>query len=596
MLKLDLLLLGLCPFAVGLPVQVVLDNSPVAQTLSVPLDRHQTLSSTPFNAGETDRRLHGRFLHITDMHPDPYYLPGSAPSTYCHRMKPKKKKHAGYYGTPFSKCDSPLALTNFTLDYLDDHWSDDIDFVIWTGDSSRHEDDDKLPRPLDEIYDSNRLVARQMQELFSSKGQHHSPGSNGAEFLLAFPAHARSGNSWFGLTLISTSPPGPNDITRTFSSIWSNFIPQSSLESFLQGGYYSVEVIPDSVAVISLNTMYYYDSNKGCPSSDLNDPGNLQFDWLDEQLKTFRSRQMQVWVIGHIPASNEHYFPECYYRYVELSLRFQDTILGHLFGHQNIDHFFFLEADDLFHGLEVENESLASSNTLFETLITDFSALPDSQADIDYDHYAVVNVNPSVVPNPYLPSFRVFAYNITGLTDVLVSGVGHDPYQEEMRTLQRRNRAPHNHGSDAGECEKTKSWRCKLERPWHSNTESPSRKNTLWSPLGYAQYYMPKLKEYDEDNEPEFELEYVTFPLSKLRIGGEDMAGDESLMPPLIPSRNLPEELHGTGGIKTKYAPYNLDDLTIPSWLHLAWRLGQGQEKKLRRRFRKYMYMGGEED
>jgi endopolyphosphatase len=149
--------------------------------------------------------------------------------------------------------------------------------------------------------------------------------------------------------------------------------------------------------------------------------------------------------------------------------------------------FFFLEADDLFHGLEVENESLASSNTLFETLITDFSALPDSQADIDYDHYAVVNVNPSVVPNPYLPSFRVFAYNITGLTDVLVSGVGHDPYQEEMRTLQRRNRAPHNHGSDAGECEKTKSWRCKLERPWHSNTESPSRKNTLWSPLGYAQ-------------------------------------------------------------------------------------------------------------
>lgn len=28
------------------------------------------------------------------------------------------------------ECDSPLRLTNFTLDYLGDNWSDDIDFVI----------------------------------------------------------------------------------------------------------------------------------------------------------------------------------------------------------------------------------------------------------------------------------------------------------------------------------------------------------------------------------------------------------------------------------------------------------------------------------
>jgi hypothetical protein len=45
-------------------------------------------------------------------------------------------------------------------------------------------------------------------------------------------------------------------------------------------------------AVICLN--HHLEAVKGCPSSDLNDPGNLQFDWLDEQLKTFRSRQMQV--------------------------------------------------------------------------------------------------------------------------------------------------------------------------------------------------------------------------------------------------------------------------------------------------------------
>ena len=63
--------------------------------------------------------------------------------------------------------------------------------------------------------------------------------------------------------------------------------------------------------------MYFYDSNKGiswygsiclfvfsnpfmtlavggCGFKDANDPGNLQFDWLEVQLKTYRRRKMQV--------------------------------------------------------------------------------------------------------------------------------------------------------------------------------------------------------------------------------------------------------------------------------------------------------------
>jgi endopolyphosphatase len=32
---------------------------------------------------------------------------------------------------------------------------------------------------------------------------------------------------------------------------------------FQRGAYFSVEVIPNALAVISLNTMYFYDSNKG---------------------------------------------------------------------------------------------------------------------------------------------------------------------------------------------------------------------------------------------------------------------------------------------------------------------------------------------
>jgi len=55
------------------------------------------------NSSQESRKLHGRFLHITDIHPDPYYTPKTALSTSCHRKKSKKKKNKSlYFGTPYS--------------------------------------------------------------------------------------------------------------------------------------------------------------------------------------------------------------------------------------------------------------------------------------------------------------------------------------------------------------------------------------------------------------------------------------------------------------------------------------------------------------
>ena len=90
-----------------------------------------------------------------------------------------------------------------------------------------------------------------------------------------------------------------------------------------------MDVIPDTLAVISLNTIYFYDSNKGlwsllpsliphyylispatgapffstpshrlavggCEYKQPNDPGNLQLDWLEVQLELFRDRGTKV--------------------------------------------------------------------------------------------------------------------------------------------------------------------------------------------------------------------------------------------------------------------------------------------------------------
>lgn len=96
-----------------------------------------------------------------------------------------------------------------------------------------------------------------------------------------------------------------------------------------------------------------------------------------------------------------------------------------------------------------------------------------------------------MVPNPYLPTFRIFTYNITGAN----SAVGTLSCDERARALKDRvPKHPHGGGGKAGdkkklckEKEHKGSWKCKLHEPWHSDDKAPSRMNTLWSPLGYAQ-------------------------------------------------------------------------------------------------------------
>ncbi|KAG2156070.1 Metallo-dependent phosphatase-like protein [Suillus clintonianus] len=524
-----------------------------------------------------DRKLHGRFLHITDIHPDPYYEKGASQSSQCHRTEPHDKQPAGYYGVPFSTCDSPWSLTNFTFEYLEDHWSSDIDFVVWTGDNARHDEDNEIPRTVDEIFALNRAVAKKMEDAFLRKG---------------IPVVPSLGNNdvWPQNTL----SPGPNNITNEFASIWDAFIPSDSKTSFRKGAYYAVEVIPDALAVISLSTMYFYHNNKavrGCLVGDASDPGNLHLEWLEEQLERFRARQVQVWVTGHVPPALDHFFPECYYRYAELSLRYQDIILGSLFGHLNVDHFYFVEAADL--NISPEEDTMPSHSfegTIYETLMADFEELVKTKKHLNYDDYAVISVSPSLVPT-YLPSFRVFNYNISGLGSTTVGAVGEDEYllMTKMDRASRRKHLPYRHGNDGNDgrqcmgADYRDSWRCKLQ-PWRSDSHAPSRQNSLWSPLGYAQYYIPQVEEYDESHEPRFKLEYLTFPISSLHLADGP-----------VPLRNLPKSLREAGVTESEFAPYGMHDLTIPSWLDLACKLGKPREKKLRKRFKKYMYMGGSE-
>lgn len=126
----------------------------------------------------------------------------------------------------------------------------------------------------------------------------------------------------------------------------------------------------------------------------------------------------------------------------------------------NVGQFFFIDANS---PRLSDPGTLSNDSKLFDNLLSDFAELDE---EINEDEYAVVNVAPSVVPI-YLPSFRVFLYNVTG---------------SALRTTKRLPGS--RSGSEDAECEQEKGWE---EDYRSSDGRSPSRYNTLWSPIGYAQ-------------------------------------------------------------------------------------------------------------
>jgi endopolyphosphatase len=106
--------------------------------------------------------------------------------------------------------------------------------------------------------------------------------------------------------------------------------------------------------------------------------------------------------------------------------------------------------------------------------------------------------------------------------------------------------------------------------------------------MGEHQYYLPEDR-LNRKKKAKFKLEYLTHKLEALHPG-DVVRGEEFHYP--VPVKQLPKSIRKGNATSSKFAPYGMADLTIPSWVGLARRLGEPSRKKLRRRFKRYMYMG----
>ncbi|CAG8973522.1 hypothetical protein HYALB_00002848 [Hymenoscyphus albidus] len=406
--------------------------------------------TVPHHRLHASRRLHGKFLHITDLHPDPHYKSHSSTGEddACHRGK----GHAGTFGAETTDCDSPYALINSTFKWIAENIKDELDFVVWTGDSARHDSDEKISRTAKEVLDTNTWVAQKFSETFSA---HDDPQN-----ALSIPIVSTFGNNDILPHNILLS--GPNKWLKAYTGIWDKFIPEEQRHGFQRGGWYYVEVIPKKLAVFSLNTLYFFKNNAGVDGCALrSEPGFEHFEWLRIQLQFIRERGMKAILIGHVPParteSKELWDETCWQKYILWLQQYRDVIVGGLYGHMNIDHFMLhdtkeikllaeetLSSDGLDRVIMEDELNIQSANDYLEELRQDWSDLPNPASLLkDPNHgdsqkkkgkksekdklldkiggqwgerFHVTNVGPSIVPN-YFPTLRIIEYNITGLEE-----------------------------------------------------------------------------------------------------------------------------------------------------------------------------------
>ncbi|CEN62403.1 hypothetical protein ASPCAL09038 [Aspergillus calidoustus] len=507
------------------PVLCCLGIAACASASAVPLTEQVTGQQILGDATEAQPsgQLSGRFLHITDFHLDTHYKPGTSIERVCHR----DKGAAGPLGAQGTECDSPEALIDETFRWIEDNLKGNIDFVLWTGDSARHDNDERIPRTASEIIDLNEVLAVKFIDVFEDK---QTPRG------LSIPVIPTIGNN--DIMPHNIFKEGPNRWTRRFTEVWATFIPEHQRHTFEEGGWFLAEVIPNKLAAVSLNTMYFYESNSavdGCAAKS--EPGYEHMEWLRIQLELLRERNMKAILIGHVPparaGTKRNWDESCWQKYTLFLNRFRDVVVGSVYGHMNIDHFMLQDSHDVDILAAGENSQhdpdflVQSRSTYLNSLRENWAEMPSPPADMSLDtwsnsgladaaggalgkkerrffdkiggpwaeRYSVSLVSPSVVPN-YFPTLRVIEYNTTGLEgvplwanspyseDSIEAAILDDESDELDEQLQKKKK-----GKKGKKGKKKKPHFKVPEHPSPTAPPGPAYSDQTMTWLSYAQYF-----------------------------------------------------------------------------------------------------------
>ena len=506
--------------------------------------------------------------------------------------------------------------------------------MIWTGDSARHDNDEKIPRTEEQVEGLNELLVAKFVEVFG-KDEYINDTDPTNDFII--PIVPTFGNN--DILPHNILAKGPNRWTKRYTSIWNKFIPEEQRHGFERGGWFYVEVIPNNLAVFSLNTMYFFDSNSavdGC--ADRSEPGYEQMEWLRIQLQFLRERGMKAIMMGHVPParteSKRSWDETCWQKYTLWMRQYRDIVVGSMYGHMNIDHFLFQDAEDLdlkiMDGLADEaglREALGDKLTIQSSadyltdLRADWSDLPNPpSSEISWtdeqelvhqarrnkrkkkdrghrkylkkiggvwaERYSASLVSPSVIPK-YFPTLRVIEYNISGLEHDITR---HSPVVTGVETRPADSNGLNRPGNGDGSLmeieqrekstiskhKKKRKKNRKHKRPKKPNFEVPAPPSKTAAP-GPA--YSPQTLTW---------LGFTQYYANLTKFAGyyePKILTDQSMGHGKHPDKKKPQWHPNHFEFEVEYdtrndSVYRLQDLTMRGLLDVATRIGEFKPKK----------------
>ncbi|RIB01033.1 Metallo-dependent phosphatase-like protein [Gigaspora rosea] len=336
-----------------------------------------------------NKKFTGKFLHITDLHIDPDYTYPSDPTKFCHRKSHDSSKNTGgKFGAlgdlGQEGCDSPLELINETFEYINKNFRD-VDFVIYTGDTVRHNFDPYYKLSKEDVLDDHRRAVSHFMNTFDSKRTKIIPtlGNN---------------DEWAHNVL----PAGPNALLNNITEIWSPY-DLNLTSDFTIGGYFRQDIHP-KLSILSLNSMYFYTENP-----EINDcnkrssPGAKQLKWLKSQLKSARKEHRNVYIMQHVPPlyiqGQAVYYPTCLHGYVQLIGQYSDIIYGHFTGHTDQDTLTFITA------------SRKHKKRKYKLVLVKGTERPSKKLGKTYKNVVLVLNNAPSVVTVHNPAFRIYEYS-----------------------------------------------------------------------------------------------------------------------------------------------------------------------------------------
>lgn len=303
----------------------------------------------------------GRFLHLTDVHYDLLYEPGSPTKCVlgstglgcCHKYdlpitnSTKASKWGDY------NCDTSRLFLEETLKYINTNLQP-LDFVFYTGDSAGHHDFANTPSIImDTITDMDQLLRNNFpgKPIYNNLGNH---------------------DAW---PIDQTTPIEYNHILSHVSELWSQGLDSVSKDNIKKGGYYSI-MLNNFTRLISFNSIYYDGHNLFKHKKNL--ANDDQICWLKTMLDKSRTSNHQVWFISHIFPSAGESTDEYNAIMKDILWEYKDIIKYQWWGHSHNDQFILLGKND-------------SNNEL--------------------EYYSAGMVSPSIMPDKRFPAFRIYEYD-----------------------------------------------------------------------------------------------------------------------------------------------------------------------------------------